>query len=327
MLVSILIPCYNADRWISQAIESALAQTWVDKEIVVVDDGSTDRSLSIIRGFDGCIRWETGRNHGGNVARNRLLELARGDWIQYLDADDWLLPHKIASQIEFLMAHPYTDILFGPITLEWWSERKTKRELLPIPEPHDPWELLASWRLPQTGAPLWRKEALLEVGGWKDGQPCCQEHELYLRLIKAGKRFVYCPAGGAVYRQWSEDTVCRKDVADVHRRRLEIEKAAEDHLRKSQQLTVQRLQAISQARFEIARGAWLYDPAFACQIVQQIFESDPQFSPIGSAAPFAYRFAFRWLGFHSAENLAANKRKAASSIWSSLRCIAVRSLQ
>ena len=76
--VSILIPCYNAERWIAQAIESALAQTWSEKEIIVVDDGSTDRSLEVIRQFDGRIRWETGPNRGGNVARNRLLELARG---------------------------------------------------------------------------------------------------------------------------------------------------------------------------------------------------------------------------------------------------------
>ena len=76
--VSILIPCYNAERWIAQAIESALAQTWSEKEIIVVDDGSTDHSLEVIRQFDGRIWWETGPNRGGNVARNRLLELARG---------------------------------------------------------------------------------------------------------------------------------------------------------------------------------------------------------------------------------------------------------
>src|SRR5262245_58403046 len=105
-LVSILIPCYNAERWISEAIESALAQTWAAKEVIVVDDGSTDRSLDIIRKFDGRIRWETGPNRGGGRARNRLLELASGEWLQYLDADDYLLPEKIAAQMQFVTAHP-----------------------------------------------------------------------------------------------------------------------------------------------------------------------------------------------------------------------------
>ena len=93
-LVSILIPCYNAERWVGQAIESALAQTWPNKEVIVVDDGSTDGSLEVIKSFGDRIKWETGPNRGGNVARNRLLELSHGEWIQYLDADDYLLPAK-----------------------------------------------------------------------------------------------------------------------------------------------------------------------------------------------------------------------------------------
>ncbi len=166
--------------------------------------------------------------------------------------------------------------------------------------------------MPQTGALLWRKQAIVDVGGWKHDQPCCQEHELYLRLIIGGKRFAYCPTGGAVYRQWSDSTVCRRDIAEVHRRRLAIEQAAEDHLRSTKQLTVKRLRAISQARFEIARSAWQYDPAFARRILQEVRETDPDFRPVGPAAPIAYRLAFRWLGFEAAETLAANKRKVAS---------------
>src|SRR5262249_20882568 len=149
-LVSILIPCYNAERWIAQAIESALAQTWYTKEIVVVDDGSTDRSLEVVRKFDGRIRWESGPNRGGGAARNRLLALARGEWLQYLDADDYLLPNKIAHQMEFVARQADVDVVFGPVTLEHWSERDTRQEILPIPDRHDVWILLASWGLPQT---------------------------------------------------------------------------------------------------------------------------------------------------------------------------------
>src|SRR5206468_2833779 len=105
-LVSILIPCYNAERWIAQAIDSALAQTWPAKEVIVIDDGSTDGSLEIIKSFGDRIRWETGPNRGGNVARNRLLELSLGEWLQYLDADDYLLDDKVGKQIEFLHGYP-----------------------------------------------------------------------------------------------------------------------------------------------------------------------------------------------------------------------------
>jgi hypothetical protein len=308
-VVSTLIPCHNAERWVGEAIESALSQNYADHEVIVVDDGSTDSSLDIIRSFGDKIHWETGPNRGGNAARNRLLELAEGDWLQYLDADDYLLSDKISGQISFLSAsRPEPDVIFGPVILEHWSQRCHRLERLEILEPHDPWVLLASWRLPQTGAALWRKQAVLDVGGWKQDQPCCQEHELYLRLMVAGKSFAYCPAGGAVYRQWSENTLCRKDIGEVHRRRVEIEQAAEDHLREAQQLTPQRLRAISQARFEIARAARQYDRAFARRILQSMRENDPNFRPAGPAAPLAYRLAFRWLGFEAAETLAAIKR-------------------
>src|SRR5262245_29413048 len=109
-LVSILIPCFNAVRWIEQAIESALAQTWDDKEVIVVDDGSTDGSLQVIRRFDDRIHWETGPNRGGNAARNRLTELSSGEWLQFLDADDYLLPDKIARQMEFLATQAKADV-------------------------------------------------------------------------------------------------------------------------------------------------------------------------------------------------------------------------
>jgi glycosyltransferase involved in cell wall biosynthesis len=77
--VSILIPCYNAERWIAQAIESALAQTSLDKEIIVVDDGSTDRSLNVIRSFNSRILWETGPNRGGNARRWPACRLGYSD--------------------------------------------------------------------------------------------------------------------------------------------------------------------------------------------------------------------------------------------------------
>jgi glycosyltransferase involved in cell wall biosynthesis len=307
--VSILIPCYNAERWIAKAIQSALAQTWPATDVVVVDDGSSDGSVEIIRSFAGPIRWERGPNRGGNAARNRLLELARGEWLQYLDADDYLLPNKIADQMAFLASGLKPDVLFGPVTIEHWTELNVRRALLPILQPDDLWSLLASWRLPQTGAVLWRKQAILDVGGWKPNQPCCQEHELYLRLLLAGKSFAYCSSNGAVYRQWSDDTVCRRDIAEVHRQKLKIVQAADAHLRATGQLTPNRLHAISQAHFETARSTWHYDRALAQQIMGRVLSTDPKFRPEGPAAPALYSFAFRWFGFAAAEWLAHHKRK------------------
>src|ERR1700720_1196883 len=100
-LVSILIPAYNAERWLADTIESALGQTWPRKEIIVVDDGSRDHTLSIARQFASknvCV--VTQENQGGSAARNKAFALCQGEFIQWLDADDLLALDKIAKQME-----------------------------------------------------------------------------------------------------------------------------------------------------------------------------------------------------------------------------------
>jgi glycosyltransferase involved in cell wall biosynthesis len=310
MLVSILIPCFNAERWVAQAIESALGQTWPEKEVVVVDDGSQDRSLDVIRSFGHRIRWETGPNRGGNIARNRLLELARSEWLQYLDADDYLLPLKIERQVNFLGGHPTCDVVYSPVLWVNWSETKVEQEITAIREPRDPWILLARWWLPQTGGPLWRRQAILKAGGWKPDQPCCQEHELYLRLLQSGAEFCYFDECHAAYRHWSHDsTVSKRNRAELRRRRLEIKERLEQFLVSRGELTPSRLQALNQARFEIARGAWLDDRAAAAKIVAAIQQRQPDFVPEPPAARGRYRMIYKALGFGTAERVAACKRR------------------
>ncbi len=102
-LVSILIPAYNAQDWIADTLRSAVAQTWETKEIIVVDDGSTDTTLAVARKFEsGTVRVVSQKNQGAACARNTALSLCRGDYIQWLDADDLLAPDKIARQMAVL---------------------------------------------------------------------------------------------------------------------------------------------------------------------------------------------------------------------------------
>jgi PST family polysaccharide transporter len=100
-LVSILIPAYNAEKWIAATIRSAMAQRWEPKEIVVVDDGSTDRTLEIALQFESeSVRIIKQENQGASAGRNKAFALCRGDYIQWLDADDLLAPDKISKQME-----------------------------------------------------------------------------------------------------------------------------------------------------------------------------------------------------------------------------------
>jgi glycosyltransferase involved in cell wall biosynthesis len=100
-LVSILIPAFNAQEWIADTLRSAVGQNWDRKEIIVVDDGSNDRTLAIAQQFaSDSVRVFTQQNEGAAGARNKALSLSRGDYIQWLDADDLLAPDKIARQME-----------------------------------------------------------------------------------------------------------------------------------------------------------------------------------------------------------------------------------
>ncbi len=100
MLVSIIIPCYNARAYVVDAIASALKQSWAEREIIVVDDGSTDGSAEEIEQLFGeRVRLFRQNSAGAGAARNRALKEARGDFIQYLDADDLLDPRKIELQL------------------------------------------------------------------------------------------------------------------------------------------------------------------------------------------------------------------------------------
>lgn len=305
--VSILIPAYNAEEWIGQAIDSALAQRNVNVEVVVIDDGSTDGTVDVIRRYGGDIIWEAAANRGAPAARNRALALSSAPWVQYLDADDYLELGKVAGQLAVLRRHPEADVLYGPVTIEWYSRVGVERKLEEITEPHDPWVLLARWYLPQTGSPLWRRAALMDVGGWREDQPCCQEHELYLRLLLANKRFVYHPEGGAVYRRFEHGTLSTKNPPLVRTERAKIEARMEQFLLESGAMTPERQWAIDQARFEMARSAWPQDRREARDLHSAIV-SRP-FRPGGTAAPRGYRLAYGLLGFEAAERL-ANVRRA-----------------
>jgi len=99
-LVSILIPAYNAQKWFADSLRSAIEQTWERKEIIIVDDGSTDQTLSVARQFESrSVRVVTQENQGGSAARNKAFSLSQGDYIQWLDADDLLAHDKITLQI------------------------------------------------------------------------------------------------------------------------------------------------------------------------------------------------------------------------------------
>ena len=114
-LVSVIIPVLNGEAYIACALESIYAQSWQNIEIIVVDDGSTDNTATLVQHRFPQVRYFFQPNSGIGAARNRGLEQTKGDYIAFLDADDYWLEHKLQLQMKIFQEHPQTDIVFTHI--------------------------------------------------------------------------------------------------------------------------------------------------------------------------------------------------------------------
>jgi len=129
-LISVIIPVHNAERYLAEAIESVLAQTYQPLEIIVINDGSTDNSEAVAKRYVPSVRYYTQQNKGIGPTRNRGAELARGRFLAFLDADDLWVADKLERQMALFEADPELDMVFGHVkqfyTPELEAELKTK---------------------------------------------------------------------------------------------------------------------------------------------------------------------------------------------------------
>lgn len=123
-LVSVIMPVYNGELYLSEAIESILAQTYRSIEIIAVDDGSTDNSAQVVRKY-GDVRYFYQTNQGVTAARNAGISHARGDMIAFLDQDDMWPPHKLTTQVNYMLEHPEVGFVLARQRL--FIEPETKK--------------------------------------------------------------------------------------------------------------------------------------------------------------------------------------------------------
>lgn len=110
---SVIIPVYNGEKTIARALDSILQQTWPAYEIIVIDDGSTDQTEAIVQGYSAPVRYVNQKNAGPSAARNRGAALAEGDWVAFLDADDWYYPTRLQLHAELIQENPNLDFVIG----------------------------------------------------------------------------------------------------------------------------------------------------------------------------------------------------------------------
>ena len=210
-LVSIIIPCFNAEKWLKEAIESCFQQSYSPIEVIVIDDGSRDGSLEIIKSYDRRLIWQTGQNRGGNYARNRGMELSKGAYIQYLDADDYLLPDKIERQVNFLEKTD-ADIVYGDVNYQYHlPNRKIVQEPVNIcgfsGNHQDMLQSLLVYGCLPPIAYLFKKSAVVNSIRWDETLKCGQDRDFLISLLIKGAKIIYQPGCYSIYRKYGNVTV------------------------------------------------------------------------------------------------------------------------
>jgi glycosyltransferase involved in cell wall biosynthesis len=207
-LVSVIVPAFNAEAWIAEAVKSVLAQTWLQIQVVVVDDGSQDQTANVVRSIsDPRATLIRQNNCGAAAARNRGLAEAKGDFIQFLDADDLISEQKLEKQIEALQQAPV-----GSIASCAWS-RFAADPGSAVVRPEPVWEVsdpvawlvssLTGGGMMHSGAWLTPRAVIGAAGPWEESLSLHDDGEFFTRVLLKAARNVFVPGAMVSYREVS----------------------------------------------------------------------------------------------------------------------------
>ena len=232
-LVSVVIPTYNRASFIIRAIESVLCQTYKPVEIIVVDDGSTDNTVSIVKQTNDqrvrCI--VLGKNSGAQYARNIGIKEANGDWIAFLDSDDEWLPDKLHIQIKVLSKFNFApDIVIHSNAFKYEHYNK-KKHIWKLPfvegKPDVVYPILLAKPSPMFPALLSSKSSLAKINYLDENLPAYQEWDTSIRLAKHC-RFIHVLEPLLIYHIHNEETISKNMKKDFSGYQYIIEKHEKD---------------------------------------------------------------------------------------------------
>lgn len=302
ILISIIIPCYNVEHYITECIESVLTQTYKEIELICVDNNSTDNTFNILfdyeKKYSDKIIITKELKKGAPAARNKGLSLAKGEWIQFLDADDRLLSDKIKDQIKEIQSFKGPiDILISPLT-----RILTSSKIVHIEIAKEIWMGLITSRAGSTCSNLYRKEFLNKIAGWDETRKSSQEAWLLFTLLKNGAYIHFFNKDETIVNERSEGSISKTNRGENWYRYLIFRKEVWDYLKKEKKLSSQLELKIKGYIFDSIRMIYKTDPIQAKKLFKDIVI--PNFTPVYSdATSYIYIYFFRILGFSTTEKL------------------------
>ncbi len=306
-LVSIIIPCYNQEKWVAEAIDSALSQTYPHKEVIVVDDGSTDSSLNVIKRYGESIKIIEMPHQNGNYARNEGFRVSKGAFIQFLDADDYILSEKISKQVQAIKNNKY-DVVYGDWKHIYSFENKKKYF---GDEKHESLkkdyiaELMKGWWVAPV-ALLWSRSIVNAISGWDVTIEVAQDRDFFLSAAIEGAKIGYVEGCDSIYRRHSHLTVSTRNKMEWLENHGKVLQKAEKKLFEDNKLSEDYKKSLAVGYFKLARLYFGIDREEWMQIYKKVCDLDSEFMPQES---WLYNSVYKTFGVQIAEKSGLLKRK------------------
>jgi glycosyltransferase involved in cell wall biosynthesis len=221
--ISVIIPCYNRASLIGETLENMLHQSLRPYEVIVVDDGSTDNSVAVIKSFGPSVTLIEQPNQGPGVARNAGFRASSGDFIQFMDSDDLASNNKLEDQVKALIDSD-ADFAYSP-----WVRSKIQDntilfldnllqvDKLPVSKPMLEW-FLSGWSLVFQNC-LFRRSLIESTGGYRSDLMPSEDSEYFIRILLAGATPIHTPSCLVFYREHDINKITASGTSSLHRAR------------------------------------------------------------------------------------------------------------
>ena len=303
-LISVVIPCYNAEAFLRETIESVLNQTYRNHEIILVDDGSTDGTATIIQSYGATVRGISTPNRGASAARNLGTAMVQGDFIQYLDADDLLTPQALETKLKALLSTKGDVAYSGWQRLEqlengqFMATEVKDRAIEAVNQDIEIALFTDFWCPP--AALLYSRRIVEKISGWNESLPIIQDARFLLDAALWGGKFIRVPGVGAYYRIHGCQSLSRRNeqafVKDCFHNAWQVENFWRTH----GGINSERKRALLRVYGRSARFFFEYDRVIFYEILDKIYELESKYLPEN---PKMLKFLSSWIGYARAEEI------------------------
>ena len=299
ILVTVIVPCYNVQDYIENCIKSVLKQIYKPIEIICVDNNSNDQTYSILSKFESESKIKVYKcfEKGANFARNLGIIKSKGNWIQFLDADDILLPEKIELQVREILKNTNIDVIFSPYV------KRSVDNIDTIISCNEIIELgLLSTKLGITSSNLFKSSTIKSCGMWKVNQNSSQEYELMFRMYKKKAKFKYSKYNMTIIQSRKKGQISDSNLKENWERYIDLRLEMLNFFNKESRLIIfEHQNHINQLLFDLLRILYKYNQLKALAIYNKYLQN---FSPQKSESTgYLYVIIFHIFGFNITEKI------------------------